>query len=469
MLVRVDNLWATLAMSTAADVQFLDEYLSFESDQARFSPAVQAGHWDGRYRLFDRRQGRFPAGLFSLVTRAAQARGLQVEQQDARQAVQPAAGWAQTAGLWLRPYQRDALAACVAGVRGIVKAPTGAGKTEIMAALVQAVPTRWLMLVHTHDLMHQAAERIERRTGEACGLAGDGEWRPARVTCCTFQTLARSLSSQAVKDLLSRAGGLIVDECHSVAAQTFYKVLMRCPAGYRIGFSGTPLDRGDRRNVYVVAATGPKIFTIEAQLLIEQGVLSRPTIHMVPCRQSNLPSQAGWQEVYRKGVADSAQRNQLVCSIANSRPGPTLVFVKEIEHGRTLEKAIQRRGLKRCAFVWGQDSSRERRQAIVRLQRGEIEVLVTSSIFEMGIDIPEVRCVVVASGGKSTIRTLQRLGRGMRVSEGKTEMELWDLDDSGHRWLDMHAGLRMTAYGRDGYRVLQIPLDQANMLVRTFG
>lgn len=468
MLVRVDNLWATLTLYSEQDVQFLDEYLSFESDQARFSPAVQAGHWDGRYRLYDQRNHRFPAGLLSMVVRTAQARGLAVEQQDARQAAAPAPGWEQTAGLWLRPYQRAALTACVRETRGIVKAPTGSGKSEIIAALTQAVPCRWVMLVHKRDLMHQTAERIKLRTGEQCGFAGDGEWSPARITSCTFQTLFRALRSPAVQTLLRAAGGVMVDELHSVGAQSFYKVLMACPARYRIGFSGTPLDRGDRRNVYVVAATGPKIYEIQAQTLIDQGVLSRPTIHMVPCRQS-LPGQAGWQEIYRKGVVESDQRNQLVCAVANSRPGPVLVFCKEIAHGRTLEKAIQRRGLKRCEFVWGQDSVTERRAAITKLQRGDIDILITSTIFEEGVDIPEVRCVVVASAGKSTIRTLQRLGRGMRVTADKTEMELWDLDDSGHRWLDQHSGKRIQAYGRDGYRVLQIPADQANMMARQFG
>jgi superfamily II DNA or RNA helicase len=466
--VRLDNLWATLTRSTEQDVQWLDQYLSFESDQARFSPAVQAGHWDGRYRLFDGRHNRFPAGLLGTVSKAYGALGgPSLEVQDVRVKVQATASWRESCGAWLRDYQRDALAACIQQGRGIIKAPTGAGKTEIIAALCQAVPGRWVVVAHKRDLMHQTADRIKLRTGEQCGLAGDGEWRPARITCCTFQTLVRGLRSPAVRTLLDGLSGLVVDECHSIAAQTFYKVLMGCPAYYRIGFSGTPLDRGDRRNVYVVAATGPRIYSIEASRLIQEGVLSRPTIHMVPCRQ-RLADGLGWQEVYRRGVVESEQRNQLVASIANSRPGPTLVFIKNIEHGRLLERLIQRRGLRRCEFVWGQDSSRERQQAITKLQRQDVDVLVTSSIFEEGVDIPQVRCVVVASGGKSTIRTLQRLGRGMRVSEGKSTMELWDLDDQGHRWLDMHSGLRLAAYSRDGYRVLQIPPDQANMMVRQF-
>jgi superfamily II DNA or RNA helicase len=72
------------------------------------------------------------------------------------------------------------------------------------------------------------------------------------------------------------------------------------------------------------------------------------------------------------------------------------------------------------------------------------------------VDIPEVASVIVASAGKSNIKALQRLGRGMRVAGDKQTCELWDFADGGNRWLDAHSAARQAAYLAEGFDVVEL-------------
>jgi superfamily II DNA or RNA helicase len=110
--------------------------------------------------------------------------------------------------------------------------------------------------------------------------------------------------------------------------------------------------------------------------------------------------------------------------------------------------------------VWGSNSSEERKASIKRLIRGDHEALIASVIFNEGVDIPELRSVVIASGGKSTIAALQRIGRGMRVKKDATgnvvkdEFEVYDFQDEGDRWLQRHTRARVAAYMREGFETI---------------
>ena len=250
------------------------------------------------------------------------------------------------------------------------------------------------------------------------------------------------------------ADGCVVHNCHVLPAGSFWRVAMRAKsARFRWGISGTPLARGDRRDVLVLAALGSILHEVKSELLIERGFLAKPTIRMVRVHQPEVTGT--WHEVYRAGVVESAPRNAAVVRVVLRAARPALVFVKEIEHGRILTKALEKAGLA-VDFVWGHDSTEGRREAIQRLRRGDLQVLVCSTIFDVGIDIPEVRACVVAAGGKSAIATLQRLGRGMRVVDGKAGMELWDFADEGHKWLRRHTSARVKALIAEGFDVQRI-------------
>lgn len=443
-----------LVEAAASERRWLDEYTSVEIQSYR--PGMW-GRIEERYRMFNLLTSEFPSGFLPLLERAAAKGGLELLVD--RGALAGASAPDPQADLsWLRPYQMAAVRACLRARRGLVKVPTGGGKTEVFIALTRAVPCEWLFVVHRTDLVGQAARRYMQRTGERAGY-----WDSARgwvrgtcnVTVATFQSLwlAMRKKDKRAREMLDSFGGLNVDETHAQPADSFFKVSMACRnAHWRIGQSGTPLDRSPRDSLRTVGSLGPICFKLSPDVLIDAGVLSRPVIRMVVCKQSSS-SAASWREVYRDLVVRSPTRNAVVASMVERAARPCLVFVEELEHGEELREELRRRGV-RAEFAHGGDWVAKREEKLRGLVDGSsFDVLICTVIFQEGIDVPELASVVNAAGKASVVASLQRIGRGMRTSAGKDTFEVWDVRDAGQRWLAQHASDREAAYAREGYVV----------------
>ena len=449
MILELDNTHARVAMATVDEKEWLADYLSFDTMDWRTKTMK-------RHRLYNIAAERFPAGFLTSVLKKGASEGKTVEVVDIRP---PAVPRDPTADIeWLRDYQREAVEAALKHERGILWLPTGAGKTATASAIAGSVKGKWLFLVHRVSLLKQSAEAFERFTGEQAGIIGEDGWLPRRFTAATFQTIVRNLATPQGKALMQSLDGIIVDECHVAPAETHYRVIQCATnARYRIGLSGTPLARGDKKSVYVVAALGPVIFRVRPELLIERGVLSRPNIKLINVQHPHVESDR-WQDVYREAIVESVERNKMIVEAVKRTPKPALVFVQIVDHGRTLLKMLHRAGLN-ADFVWGNASTDQRQASIKKLVRGEIDVLICSVIFQEGVDIPALQSVVIATGGASAIAAIQRVGRGMRMAEGKNVFTVWDVADRGHRWLEKHTKQRLKAYEREGYEVVSEQID----------
>lgn len=455
MRLKLDNCWARAPDATAAELEFLHEYLCFE-DNSRAFLARKFGWSDGTARLFNKRTRAFPAGLVGMVVKAARAEGLEVVIRDDRK---PAATAAcnPTVNPTLRDYQAAAVKRVVERARGIVQLPTGSGKTRIAFGLTEVLPLHWLFIVPRKDLLRQTVDAYRGVTGREAGVLGSGRWEPdpaRRLTVATFQTLTSKMRSDSklARGLLADAEGLIADEAHTLAAGKWWRVAMATRrAYYRVGLSATPLVRGDRRSINTVAALGPVIYRLRADALIERGVLAKPIIRVVALAQRCNAS--NWQRAVRQLIAESAERDALVVEMALAAARPMLVFVKQIEHGRRLTRLLRSVGLS-VEFQWGAKASEERAAAIQRLRFGDTDAIVCSVIFQEGVDIPELAAVVNAAGMRSAIAAIQRIGRGMRSDDGrKRTFEVWDVKDEGCGFTARHASSRLRAYRSEGYEV----------------
>lgn len=465
MWLEVGNRQCHLVRGTDDESDWLHNYLSFPDVDARFKPGG-----DGKIHLFNILGETFPTGFLGPVRKAAADAKMSIDIVDKR--VKPCSVDAHADLAWLRDYQAEAVQRVLLKERGILHMSTGAGKTEIAVALARALPTHWLFLVHRTSLGQQAADRFSMRNAlhgvdlGAPGVIGEGAWTEGdRFTCATFQTFAKALASgdARAQKLLARSGGLIVDECHVLPAGTFYDVSMACNAYYRVGLSGTPLDRTDRKSVMAIAALGPVIHRVKAETLIEAGVLAAAKVRMVTVVQPTSAA-ATWHGVYGDKVVRSKVRNETLLKIAKKAAKPSLMFVKEVAHGQALANKLTCNGVN-ADFVWGSHSTDYRKSRVKALVRGALDVLVCSVIFQEGVDVPELRSVINASGSKSVIATLQRLGRGMRldrapdgtVREGGDIFEMWDIMDVGNDWLEDHSKRRRNAYLAEGHETVIDP------------
>lgn len=456
MRIELHNLTAKLAEATRDERRFVSSYLTFEDAKAKYR---KGGRWArkgsaDKIRLYNLISESFPSGFLRVVHRAARAAGHTVEVADLRP--RPCAIDRNADLAWLRDYQLDAVHAVHKRSRGIIWVPTGGGKTEIAAGLVMSLPCRWLFVVHRTNLAENAAERFELRNGgtEAAGMIVEGRFDVQRYTCATFQSLWSLLKNgdQRVGALLSNVEGIIVDEAHTLPASSFWRVVMACPSAFfRVGMSGTPLARGDRRSMFTIAATGPVLYRIKPEVLIQAGVLSRPLIRMCAIEQTTKGQ--NYQGVYGECVVRSSRRNRLVLAMTKAATKPAIVFVKQIDHGKDLQKRFSKAGIE-SEFVWGEKNLAKRKAAVRRLEHGDTDVMIASVVFQEGVDIPDLRAVVNAAGGKSAIAALQRMGRGMRVSsDGSTDFEVWDVYDERPPMLMRHAKARRKAYEAEGHEV----------------
>ena len=522
--LALGNLYTQVTAAPAVETIWLSDYLAFDDKEAFFKGKVGE-----KLQLYNPVTGTFPSGLVGMVMRDARAAGIQVNVIDRRvNPCTPVTGQARDDALdWLRDsYQREPVDIVTAKSRGILWLPTGSGKTEIMCGIIRVHPGKWIAIVHNKKLMHDIARRYELREAQKffglkpsgdnvadlelvktamfraglsempvkAGRVGDGKWDEQEFTVCTFQTLAKALRKKRgkiqnpaayakAKALLNRAIGVLVDECHTLPAASFWGVLMAAEnAYYRIGVSGTPLARGDKRSVFAVAALGPVQYRIKPGVLVDEGVLAKARIRMVPCEQflndpicqrchgtgdSGMgPSSCSlcegkgtrtprWQQVEKALIIKSKVRNALfVKYVAQHADFPNLSFVNSIEHGKILQEMFGLYGL-RSSFVWGKHGTEQRDEALRKLVDGELDVLVASKVFQEGIDAPPIRSIGIASGGKSSIAALQKIGRGMRVTDDKDAFDVFDMYDSGHKWLVRHRNGRIKAFTSEGYEVIE--------------
>ncbi len=335
--------------------------------------------------------------------------------------------------------------------------------TDVAVGLFRALPgAKWLVLVHKANLVRDIKARAELRAREHghaspdIGVYGDGSHDTGnQIIVATFQSIALGMNSPVVKALLKSVTAVLVDECHTSSASNFSRVIRKCVNAYwRYGCSGTPLDRTDKRSLVTIGLLGPVIYQLKADVLIEAGVLAKATVNIVQYDDEPFESDL-WATVKKRGIQESVKRNEAVVWATVQAPKPALLFVDTIDHGKGLTKGLQRAGLN-AEFVWGSSDTNQRAAAGKRLVRGDIDVLVTSPVFDEGADFPSLESVVLAGGGRSVIKLLQRIGRGMRKADGKDSFSVYDFNDQSHKILAKHAAERRRVLKAEGHALVKI-------------
>lgn len=428
----------------------IEDATSFLVPGHQYMPLFVKKRWDGRRRLFNKRNQTLPTGLLPRVTAILDAEGLFYE---IAQEPQPPHDEIEVRrpALNLRDYQSACLESAVAGKRGVIELATGSGKTAVAACIIAELRRSTLFIVHTRDLLHQTRTYFEEQLGGEIGQVGDGVVNVKPITVATVQTCAKVLGLKLPKedddeeferdrtDLKSRmaeiqtmirsAQVVFFDECHHLPAETFYGLAMETHgAAYRYGLSATPY-RSDRLDILLEAALGPKLYQANASVLIEQGFLVPPRIEFHPVPQ--LPASkadADYQAVFIRHVITNPARNQMIAEQAQrlaSRGKSVLVLVNQVRHGEILRKLVPE-----APLVQGSDASETRRHIFAQLACKDLKIVIATTLADEGLDIPSLDSVVLASGGRSETRALQRLGRALRVSPGKKIATIVDFMDS---------------------------------------
>jgi len=348
--------------------------------------------------------------------------------------------------LKLYDYQVDSIKTSLECGNGLIKSPTGSGKTELFISICNLSKLKTLILFARIDLAHQTLKRMKKAGLDAGIVQGNNVDEDHQVVMCTVQ------SRHKLKQF-NKYEMLIIDECHRAAADGYQEILRLSKARYRFGFSATPLVPKDKlKNARIKAWLGDVICEVSSKRLIDEQRIARPIVHIIPIDKPINISNSQWAAAEKWGIVNNVHRNEVIKRLADTLDGQILILVKKIDQGKLLEERI-----KNSHFLYGASKQEDRKDIVELFGDGSHFVLIASTIFDEGISIDNINHVIIAGGGSSYIKTLQRLGRGTRIVRDKngkitkSHVDIYDFLDKENPILLKHSNSRIKIYENEGF------------------
>lgn len=335
-------------------------------------------------------------------------------------------------GQELRPYQQQARdrihAEWDAGhTRTLLVLPTGTGKTIVFASVAAdqvRAGDRVLILAHRGELLEQAADKLQRSTGLVSAV------EKAESTCLDswFRVVVGSVKTLQRTARLERFpqdyfGTIIIDEAHHAITDGYRRILDYFSGAKVLGVTATP-DRGDMRNLGEVFDS--LAFEYKLTDAIKEGYLCKIMAQTIPLQLdiTSVTMSGGDYAVGDLGTALDPYLEQIAAEMARRcKSRKTVVFLPLIKTSQKFRDLLNAHGF-RAAEVNGQ--SADRKEVLADFDAGKYNVLCNSMLLTEGWDCPSVDCVVVLRPTKVRSLYSQMVGRGTRLSPGKTDLLLLD-------------------------------------------
>jgi superfamily II DNA or RNA helicase len=452
--------------------------ISYKVSGADKTDAFKRGGWDGRSSFFDFRKGTFPAGFVHLVTAGLRRAGHEVLHA-ARPAPEPLGPSKPKIDSFpddpRYDYQPEVVERLVKHRQIIAQIATGGGKSRIARLAFARIRRPTLFLTTRSILMYQMKDAFEEM-GVKCSVLGDGQFGTVSVdadgverhsvkmmSVGMVQTLVSRLAEPCPDDdvekqneqtrirnktiaLLEKFEFVIGEEAHEAGGNSYYEILRHCKnAHYRLALTATPFMKDDEEsNMRLMAAFGPIGIKISEKMLIDRGILATPCFKYIELQNKPAKLFRGttWQAAYRLGIVDNAERNAHTVYEARRAAAlkqPVMILVQQTRHGELLREQLAAKGV-RVEFLQGENKPKERKTALGKLANGETEVLIGTTILDVGVDVPAVGLVILAGGGKAEVALRQRIGRGARAKKkGPNRFLVVDFNDPWNSHTKEHA------------------------------
>lgn len=370
-------------------------------------------------------------------------------------------------GLW--EHQKDAIKFALKSRRSVIQLPTGSGKTVVLATIIKHFPHVKIIVTSPDvSIMKNNAETIQMIINEEVGVVGGGKRDYRRVTSCTLDTLYSDLKKNP--NLLKDIDIVLADECHSIGNTKRNKAIFESmPKTFmRTGVSATAWrESGD--NLCMEGYLGPKVFEIKEEELQKAGILVKFDYLTLPIKDKpyikyeNFDRSTGnyktfnrkpsREEVYREMIVKNKERNQLIIDLCRDYVqrgcplGPGLILAESIEHSEDLYTELTRflKEEEEVEYVKGQSTKKKRASVIKRLSNKDLKLVVSTRVFNMGVDFPAVAFLIIASGGNAKSRLIQQLGRVIRKADNKNKAVVVDFKDEESYYLSRNFHNRIKA------------------------
>jgi superfamily II DNA or RNA helicase len=396
-------------------------------------------------------------------------------------------------GKELRDYQVSATRKAIYAERGIVQAATGAGKTLMAAYLIahlrrDGLAESVLYIVPTVPLMEQTAKELRSLGITSVTTAGGGTKPNLKATCVVsvVDTAYNSIkSSKPFAENIRDSEVIILDEAHHAPSNKWTTICEACQAKYRVAYTATAHDDPEKysfSDLVLYGLVGPIIFEVRSKELRDRGYLAEPLVTILDGAKGNIPLY-NWQSVYDIGIVKNKLRNSLIVSLAAScyqADNKVMIFVNRKSHGHALAKALAIKCGCDSLFAHGGSTCFEYKAATASSHRKNFAIkdiakyvntrnraiVLSTSIFDEGVDLPIINVLVMATGMKKYRRTVQRCGRGMRPKEGSNRVFIFDFYDESHPFLEKQSKYRIWTYKEEEFRI-STSLSEAEKVMGT--
>lgn len=418
----------------------LREYLRVKVEGAFFAQKFGNRKWDG-YRYFVNANNEFATGFLPMVYKFMNDLGAEVILIDERKNVPMLKDtWSYELPMYegeAAPHQKRMLHSIdykIGGLyfpRGIWDAATNARKTATLALLVNSVQSpRVLFLVHNTDLFDQHYKFFSQLFHVA--RINSKHYEIGAFTMAMVKTLYnRAKSSMTVaRDLKQSFNIVVVDECHRAGAKEYSQLLQKVDAGMRVFMSGTPLSGDDDvSNMVIVGLSGVVLCKVSKKELMDAKISLQPTVHFY--LNPAIGVYFSYEDEMTYLVKKNAARAEMIVDIIAERPNKKILinFVEREHGGFMYDIMIRSKKLENFYIDWVHGTDPDRAEKIQAFKDGKIQVLLSSSIMQEGINIADINTLVYAQGGRAKTPLSQWSGRTERddgVSEGVEIIDIWD-------------------------------------------
>ena len=422
--------------------------LKYDLPYARHMPAFKLGRWDGTVSFFGIGGNGFLAHL-DVILPIIENDGYYIDVVDQRTPQQfqfekiDENYWANQGKTWpeghqqagqpiiLRDYQYDVVNQFLENPQSLQEVATGAGKTITTATLSHLCEPygRTMVIVPNKSLVVQTEEDYKNLGLDVGVYFGDRKELNHTHTICTWQSLNVLDKKSYDGDTLTLAEftegvqAVIIDEVHQAKADVLKKLLTQNfrNAPIRWGLTGTvPKQQWEFQGI--LAGIGPVINNVSAHDLQEKGVLAKLDIQILQTK--DVAQFRNFQEEYTWLVTDPKRMDWLGGKIGEfSKTGNTLVLVNRIDTGKRLLNVLPE-----AKFIKGDVKLDERKEQYDEIKTSDGKILIaTYGVAAVGINIPRIFNLVLIEPGKSFVRVIQSIGRGIRKAEDKDFVQIWDI------------------------------------------
>jgi superfamily II DNA or RNA helicase len=419
----------------------------YEDPTARFRPAYKLGRWDGSISFFGI-GGTTYMSMLPQVLEYLENHNYYIELDDQRNTTAlsfdlvAAEFWGdQTwpeghrfAGtkIRLRDDQVEVINKFLEHPQCIQEIATGFGKTITTATLAKICEKygRTITIVPNKSLVEQTEEDFINCQLDVGVYYGDRKNLDKTHTICTWQSLnileKKSHDSEEVSNLAELLDGVqcvMVDEVHMAKAEVLKKLLTNnlANAPIRWGLTGT-VPKADHEFQSIRASLGEVVHRVKAHELQESGVLS--DCHVQIIQTNEWKEFKSYAEELKFLVTDETRMKYISSLLLNiSKTGNTLILVDRIESGQFLAEHLPD-----SVFISGSVKTKDRKEEYDEVKTSTNKIIVaTYGVAAVGINIPRIFNMVLLEPGKSFVRVIQSIGRGIRKADDKDFVQIWDM------------------------------------------